>query len=131
LAKLTFFFDRNIGKKLPEALLHLNPPFEVRWHQKEGFAHNTPDDEWMAVIGPKRWVVVGQDWKFHLRDQELAAVRAHQIKCFYLPGSGSSRWDTYCQFIRSHKRLMAYAESRDPPFIFDLKLNGHLRPVPI
>ncbi len=128
---ITFFFDRNIGVKLPQALTHLKPPFEVRWHQKEGFRHDTPDDEWMHTIGPRGWVVVGQDWKFHIRDSEKEAIKQHSIKCFYLPGSGSTKWETYCRFVRSHQRLIRRAEEEAAPFIFDLKANGHLKAVPL
>jgi len=126
---LTFYFDRNIGKRLPEALVHLQPPFDVRWHQKEGFRHDMPDDEWMEIVGPKGWIVLSQDWKFHLREVEIEAVKQHSIKCFYLPGSGATKWDTYCQLIRSHKRLMELADAEVAPFIFDVKRNGHLKRI--
>lgn len=125
----TFYFDRNVGKKLPEALTHLSPPFSVKWHQREKFAHDMPDDVWMAKVGPKGWFVVGQDWKFHLREIEKAAVKQHSIGCFYLPGSGSTKWETYCRFIRAHKRLLEIAHSEKPPFIFDLKANGHIKQI--
>jgi hypothetical protein len=131
LAALTFFFDRNIGKRLPEALMHLQPPFAVRWHLKEGFAHDMPHDRWMEIVGPKGWIVIGQDWKFHIRENELKAIKQHAIRCFYLPGTGASKWDTYCRIIRSHKRLMDVSKREKPPFIFDLKGNGHLKRVPI
>ncbi|MEM6888463.1 MAG: hypothetical protein AAF636_10035 [Pseudomonadota bacterium] len=129
--KLTFYFDRNIGNKLPQALTQLRPPFDVRWHDKEKFPHDMPDDEWMAIVGPKDWVVVGQDWKFHLIDAELKAIRQHSMKCVYLPGSGQTRWETYCRFVRSHKRIIEKCVSEKAPLILDLKLNGHLRKIAI
>lgn len=129
MTKLTFYFDRNIGTRLPQALVQLKPPFEVRWHNKERFRHDMPDDEWMERVGPKGWVVISQDWKFHIRDVEIAAVKQHKIRCFYLPGSGATKWTTYCQLIRSHLRLMQLAATEDAPFIFDVKKNGHLKRI--
>lgn len=131
MSRLTFYFDRNIGTKLPQALTQLRPPFDVKWHVKEGFRDDMPDDEWMAVIGPKNWVVVGKDWKFHLIDTELAAIRQHAIKCVYLPGSGQTRWETYCRFIRSHKRILEKCSGEKAPLILDLKMNGHIKEINI
>lgn len=129
MAKLTFFFDRNIGTKLPQALKQLSPPFEVRWHQKEGYNHDMPDDEWLEKVGSLGWVVISQDWKFHLRENELLAIKAHRVKCVYLPGSGSTRWETYCRFVSSHKRITEACGIEKAPFILDLKKNGHLRKI--
>ncbi len=109
--------------------MHLQPPFDVCWHNKEGFAHNMPDDKWMEVVGPRGWIVFSQDWKFHIRDVELEAVKQHNIKCFYLPGSGATKWATYCQLIRSHARLIEIAQNEAPPFIYDVKRNGHLKRI--
>jgi hypothetical protein len=126
LGKLTFFFDRNIGVKLPQALLHLAPPFQVKWHAQEGFQHDLPDDEWLAIVGQKGWIVVGQDWKFHIRDSEILAVKQHSIKCFYLPASGATKWETFCRVIKSHSKMLEVARKETAPFIFDLKSNGRL-----
>jgi hypothetical protein len=112
--------------KLPQALLHLDPPFGVRWHQKEGFPGNMPDDDWLAVVGPKGWIVVGQDWKFHVRESELLAIKQHSVKCFYLPASGSTKWESFCRMIRSHSQMLEKAANEPAPFIYDLKASGRL-----
>lgn len=131
MKRLTFYFDRNVGVKLPQALVQLSPPFDVKWHNQMKFPHDMPDDEWLSVVGPKGWVVIGKDWKFHLIDAELQAVRQHKIRCLYLPGSGQTRWDTYCRLIRSHKRIIERCLTEEPPYILDLKMNGQVRKIEI
>lgn len=127
--KLTFYFDRNIGKRLPEALCHLRAPFEVTWHNQQGFRHDMPDDEWMEIVGKKNWVVVSQDYKFHLEEFENFAVKQHMIRCFYLPDTGAKVWNTFCAFVRAHEKLMALCKIEPAPFIFDLKSTGRLMKV--
>ena len=61
---LTLFFDRCIGKKLPEALATIRCPFVVRWHLKEGFKDSLDDDIWLHEIGAKKWVVISHDAKW-------------------------------------------------------------------
>ena len=129
MTKVTFYFDRNIGKKLPQALRHLNPPFEVKWHNEEKFPHDMPDDEWLAIVGPGKGTVITQNWKYHLREPELRAIKDHNVKCFYLPASGASKWDLYCLFVKSHKRIIEFSKSHSAPFVFDLKSNGHIKTV--
>lgn len=127
--KLTFYFDRNIGRRLPEALIHLRPPFEVKWHNGEKFPPNMPDDEWMAIVGGKGWIVISQDYKFHMENFENFAVKQHGLKCFYLPDTGARAWTTAYAFIRAHNRMLDLCNLQSAPFIYDLKSNGRLTKV--
>ena len=131
MGQLTFYFDRNVGTRLPAALNGLRPPFRVAWHQNQGFAADLPDDEWMHIVGPRQWVVVSQDRKFHKMENELAAVRQHSLRCFYLPCASDGTWATLCNIIRAHERMMEIARSQPAPFIYDLRRNGRLYRVPI
>ena len=101
----------------------------MRFHDKEAFHNQTPDDEIMSVVGPKGWIIVSQDWKWHIIEAELAAVKQHKAKCLYLPGSGADRWTTYCRFIRSHKNIIRRCGAETAPFILDLKANGQLKKI--
>lgn len=131
MGQLTFYFDRNIGKRLPEALTHLRAPFDVRWHNEQKFRHDMPDDEWMEIIGTRGWVVISQDYKFHLEAFEQLAVKQHKLKCFYLPDTGAKTWITMCVLVRSHTKMLEICNAESAPFIYDIKSNGRLVKVPI
>jgi hypothetical protein len=104
----------------------MNPPVEIRWHQGERFAQSMPDDEWLAIVGAKNWVVLSQDRKFHVRENEARAIKQHAIRCFYLPCASDDRWISLCHFVKRHAKLQEFAECKAPPFIYELKNNGQL-----
>lgn len=127
--KLTFYFDRNLGRRMPQALIHLQAPFDVRWHNGENFPDNMPDDAWMEIVGAKGWIVLSQDFKFHKTEFENEAVKQHSIKCFYLPDATARTWKTLCALVRAHERMIAKSLSIPAPFIFRLHKNGRLTQI--
>jgi hypothetical protein len=101
----------------------MQPPFLVKWHQEEGFAHDMPDDKWMDIVGPRRWVVLTQDRKFHKLEAELLAVKQHAIRCFYLPMAKQDRWLSLCHLASRYGKMQSIAREQRPPFIFEMKQN--------
>jgi len=73
----TLYFDRNVGKSIPEALwllgihtVHHNTKrsavgLRESEKQKTLFAQNEKDDVWLEFVGKKDWLVFTQDRKFH------------------------------------------------------------------
>jgi PIN like domain len=120
---LVFFFDRTFGTRLPKALASLKPPVLIKWHQEEGFAKDAPDDEWMAVVGPRKWICLSQDRKWHLVPSELLAVKQHAMKCFYLPSARTDRWITMCHIASRHEKIQELARENAGPVVFEMKAN--------
>ena len=120
---LVFHFDRTFGTRLPKALASLKPPMLIKWHQAEGFAQNMPDDQWMGVVGPRQWIVLSQDRHFHLRENELLAIKQHAIKCFYLPCANEDRWVSMCHIASRYGKIMELARVNSGPFVFEMKDN--------
>lgn len=126
---LTLYFDRNFGKRLPNALYKLRPPVKIRWHQGERFAQDMADDEWMEKVGAQNWIVLTQDLKLHLIEHEIQALKQHNIRCFYFPDAQIGMWKTLGIFMRTHERIIALAQSHEAPFIFKVQNNGSIKPV--
>jgi hypothetical protein len=120
---LVFFFDRTFGTRLPKALASMRPPVLIKWHQDEGFAQNMPDDEWLSIVGPRKWVVLSQDRKFHLLENEILAIKQHSIRCFYLPAARENRWTSLCHFIWRHEKMQQLARTQSAPFVYEMKRN--------
>lgn len=129
MGALTFYFDRTFGKRLPQALHSMNPPVNIRWHNSESFRPNMPDDEWLGIVGPKRWVVLTQDRHFHTVPIEAAAIKQHGVRCFYLPCASQTRWVSLCSFIRRYEKLIHMATDNAAPFIFELKSTGRFKKI--
>lgn len=108
------------------ALQALGAPVDVRWHLGEGYAHNTPDDVWLADVGQKGWIVLSQDHRFHLSEASRRAIAQHSIGCFYLGGANERVWDTARFLLSQWDRMTEIVETATPPYIYRLKRNGQI-----
>lgn len=129
MGKLTFFFDRNFGTRLPKALGRVRPPVNIEWHQNQRFPQKMPDDEWLKIVGKRGWIVFSHDRKFHREATETAAVRQHSVGCFYLPGANHPTWDKLVIFVRVFGRLIEIVGSQSPPYVYDVNLNGQIKKI--
>lgn len=143
---LTFYFDRNIGVRLPEALrllglknvVHHNTPRKQiqakgTSSQTKLFADNEPDDSWLKFVGEKRWIVFTQDRKFHRAgyENEMSAIKQFDVGCFYLWGAEAQTWDKMRAFCRAFDGIVKAAEETKRPFIFDVSKMGRLSSIAI
>lgn len=126
---LVFYFDRTFGTRLPKALNSMRPPMLIKWHQEEGFVNNMEDDDWLNVVGPRKWIVLSQDRKFHLFENERLAIKQHSIRCFYLPSATTNRWVSLCHIVSRYEKIMELARTKQAPFIFEMKNNRQFYPV--
>ena len=119
MAKLVFFFDRCVGKRVPRALLQLGTrcDFEVKYHEGEGYRHNLDDDIWLADVGAKGWFVFSYDAKWQDEAPAVEAIRQHSIGCFYLHGASSLAFDRMASFVRSYDKIMQIAKTDRRPYI--------------
>ena len=127
---VTLFFDRSVGRRLPEALLSLKLPITIHYHQQH-FSPAEQDDIWLPQVGDWEWFVIGQDWSYHLQAPELSAIKQYGIGCFYLWGSEAPVWETMRCFARAYDNILMAANHHPRPFIFRVSRTGSLRAVPI
>jgi hypothetical protein len=132
---LTFYFDRNFGKRFPESIRTARPPFGVEYQHdprnKFQFSQETTDDEWLAKVASEGWIVFSHDRKFHVLLPECSAIKQHKAGCFYLPGANSPTWDKLSYFIRAYDGIATRAITTPKPFIFDVSRTGRFKQVPI
>jgi hypothetical protein len=127
--ELTLFFDRCVGKFMPQALLLLKCPFEVKHHQGEGFKHDTEDDVWLHSIGPKKWIVLSFDAKWQDETAAVEAIKQHKIGCFYLAGASSIGFFRLTRFALSYKRLRHLIGNEKRPFIYKIDGRNHFKKI--
>ena len=84
------------------------------------------DDYWLDWGGPWNWVVVSQDYYYNLKETALAALRQHNIGCFYLWGSEAGRWETMRVFAKAFDKMVNKADVGLRPFVFDVNRRGWL-----
>ena len=128
MADLTVFFDRCVGRQLPKLIRSASPPFVVEYHDdpKNGFHEQTEDDEWLAVVGSKKWMVVSHDKRFHKDGLAMAAVKQHKAIVFYLDGGSLTIWYKLALFARVFPKIRETVKSRRGPLIYRLTHAGRL-----
>src|SRR6266850_6720433 len=80
LRRTTFFLDRAFGGKLILEKLR-KAGLRVESHHVR-FRHNTPDTEWLAVVGEKKWIVLTRDAMIGRRRLELDALLSAGTRVF-------------------------------------------------
>ncbi len=130
MASLTFYFDRNFGKRFPEALAHMKPPFKVEWHHNKtnNFPQNMQDDRWLEICGRNGWIAFSHDQKFHAVAVEAMAIKQHNVGCFYLPGASSQTFDKLQYFFKAYPMILSLA-TVPRPFLYRVMPTGNINPV--
>jgi hypothetical protein len=128
VGELTFYFDRCFGKRFPEALERAIPPFRVEYHhnRKNAFREDMPDDEWLAHVGAKQWIVFSHDRRFHKETASLMAIKQHGIGCFYLPGGDAKTWDKLLYFVKSCASCIRLTAATQRPFVYRINKKSQL-----
>ena len=116
MVALTFYFDRNFGKRFPEALARARPPFQVEYHhsKKNNFRPEMPDDEWLEICGKNGWFGFSHDRKFHEIAVEAMAIKQHSVGVFYLPGASQTTWDKLAYFVKAYPKIVECTKLKRP-----------------
>ena len=137
MASQILYFDRCVGTAIPESLRLLGMRNVYHHHihrvkvglkpergQVNLFRHDTPDDEWLAFVGAKGWVVISQDYSFHLEPAVLSVIKQHGVKVFYLWGADKAKWEVMRVFARRYDDILEAAAGNRGPFIFRVRERG-------
>lgn len=124
----TLFFDRNMGRRVPEALRLVDIPVEVVYHDRM-FGQDTKDDQWLPVVGAKGWSVIGQDRRFHRRSTERLAIVQYKVGVFYLWGAGAPAWEKLRCFMRAYDDILDVLCNVDRPFLYRIERSGRLADI--
>jgi PIN like domain len=116
-----------MGKSFPKALSLLRCPFEVRWHDGEGFSAKMPDDEWLNIIGEKKWIVCSHDAKWQTEPAALKAIQQHKIGCFYLYGANSLGFFKMKSLAHNYDQIVKICAENKRPFIYRVTASNRLK----
>lgn len=101
-------------------------PVGIHWHD-QNFPQEALDDEWLPSVGAWGWTVIGQDYHYHKREHEAAALRDYSIGCFYLWGAEAKRWDTMRLFAKAFDKIVFAEETTPRPFLYYVMRNAQLK----
>ena len=88
--RVTFFFDRSIGKAVPDALRVVRVP-TVSHDSQYRAQQIVPDETWIEEQAALGHVLVTRDKGIRHRDSEKAAIRSAEARLFVLTDKRANR----------------------------------------
>jgi predicted nuclease of predicted toxin-antitoxin system len=111
---LVWFVDRSLGKRVCEALRATGA--DVVYLEDE-YADNASDEEWLAEVGAKGFVVITKDKQIRTRLVERQALLNGKVRAFFLT-SGNLTGMEMAEILTSQLSAMTkLARSSPPPFL--------------
>jgi hypothetical protein len=99
----------------------------VKYHQGEGYKHNTEDDIWLHDVGPKKWIVLSYDAKWQDESTAIEAIKQHKIGCFYLSGASSIGFFRLTRFALSYRKMRDIVAKESRPFIYRIDASNRFK----
>lgn len=125
--QLTFFVDRCLGKHaFPRPLLDAGLLVELH---DDHFAPDCPDEEWLAEIGRRGWIVITRDLRIRYRMVEREAVLANDVRVISLTARRLSAEDLGRAFATAARAVERFVAATPGPFIATMSAGGDLRVV--
>jgi PIN like domain len=110
---VVYFTDRDLGKRFPEILK--SNGLKVERHS-DHFAPDTPDAEWLEVVGERGWVALTHDRRIRYKTNERDAVVRHGVALLVVVGAAPFP-DLAHGFIATVPRIERFLVEHEPPFI--------------
>lgn len=107
----------------------LRCPFDVKSHYGEGFPANTPDDEWLHIVGSKGWIVCSHDQKWRVEQAAMKAIEQHNIRCIYLYGANSLSFFKLKSLAHNYDKIIKVCKEDSGPFILKVTSANRLQRI--
>jgi hypothetical protein len=118
------FVDRSLGKFAVAGSLR-SAGYPIACHD-DHFKDDTPDDEWLALVGEKQWVALSADKNIRHKADLLEAVIAHKVRIVFLTSGQLSGVAQSALFSRCGRRIQDTLMSGHPPVAYGLTKDGKL-----
>src|SRR5262249_38752192 len=99
-------------------------------HAGLAFPRRTPDEEWLAVCGERRWVVLTRDKHIRRRVLEREALRIHGVGAFAFTGGQATGTETAEIRQRLLLKMVNIAISEPRPFLYTFGSTTPLLRIP-
>ena len=125
-SRLTFFCDRNLGRRVPAALRTSGWVVEIH---DDHFAQDTKDVDLLPAVAERNWVFVTQDSMIRYRSAETRAWREAGLRVFVVVTANLKAEETAGILEKARPRIDEIAASEQPPFIDRVGKDGSVRRV--
>lgn len=124
-----FFFDRNLGHRVPRALREAGWVVEVH---DDHFEPTATDTEIFRVVRERDWVYVTQDRKIRSRIAERQALIDNQLRTFSIASTANLGASVTAEaLIKARPSMLGALATESSPFVIAIHKDGTLHPLPI
>lgn len=124
---MTFFIDRDLGKRLGFALraVHVQVIIHVERYPKAD-AESVPDVVWITEAAKQGEVILTRDGGIRRRDVELAAVIRAKARCFVLETGNATPLIYLRAVMVAWPRMQRIIATESAPFMFGISRTGRV-----
>lgn len=91
------------------------------------FAEGTPDQEWLADVGRRGWVVITKDQRIRRRQAEFRALLAANVAAFVLTSGNLTGGAMGQAFVHAYARMQKLLRDYELPFVAAVDVAGNVR----
>lgn len=110
----TFFVDRALGRRFPDALEGAG--FTVERHA-EHFLEAVADTVWIQEVAKRGWYAISKDRMIYRNPVELHSVLSHGLGYFVLRGAGATHADLAANFLDLRGEIERFIGRHPRPFV--------------
>ena len=122
---LTYFIDRSLGRQIVASKLR-EAGFKVEIHD-DHFLPDAKDEDWLAIVGQKGWVVLTKDKNIRYRNPELLAVVKGNAKVYTLMSGNITALQMAEVFEKAIPHIENSVDLNEPPYIAKILSTGSVK----
>ena len=118
--EVTYFTDRDVGRKLPESLKASGLVVEAH---DDHFDPLTPDEEWLAEVAKRGWLAITRDARIRYSPLALRVLMQTGARLFVLVGNLTTA-ECAELIVSKRKQIESLAASEPNAFIAKIRRDG-------
>ena len=123
--RFVFFLDQCLGNKVVAEALR-DAGYDVQL-LGEHFPPNTPDDQWLSIVGSRQWILIGKDKRIRRRPNELAALIQGNVRSFTLTAGNMRGKDMANAVMKALPAMEQFVRDFQPPFVATITATGKVK----
>jgi predicted nuclease of predicted toxin-antitoxin system len=104
-----FFVDRSLGKYVVANALRAAGA--VAEAQDDHFQPDAADEEWLAEVGQRKWIVLTKDNRLRYHPREKAALLRHGVRAFILTARDLRGEEMGLAFVKALPRIEKFLKA--------------------
>lgn len=118
---MKFFFDNNLSPSLAEGMKAFG---EEVVHLQEEFAPDARDEDWLPIVGGRKWILVTRDERIRYNALERKLLLKHRVSAFFLGGKSRTRCQLIEQVVRNWSGMREVAAGARGHFLMKVAATG-------